>query len=332
MSAAAVATGRFQVATLRSQLTRMQSVGVVVVLALVIIVTAALKPAFVGSDNIANVATSAAILAIVGFGMTLVIAIAGLDLSVGSVQAVTAILAAEVASSTGPLAAVLVALGVGAIVGWANGCIVAKLAVPAFIATLGMASVMRGVGLIHTDGASKIVSSDAFAKLGSGRVLSIPVPVIIAIAVFGVFVLVLRQTRFGRHVVAVGGNRAAAKMSGLPIDRLVIAVYVISGVTAGIAGMLLAAQLRNVDGSLGQGFELNVIAVAVIGGASLSGGRANMTGTLLAAVLVSSINSALNILNVQSYVQYLVIGLLLILALGLDSLKGRLTADPRTGT
>jgi ribose transport system permease protein len=111
-----------------------------------------------------------------------------------------------------------------------------------------------------------------------------------------------------------------------------VAVYAIAGATAGVAGMLLAAQLRNVDGSLGQGFELNVIAVAVIGGASLAGGRANMTGTLLAALLVSSIDAALNILNVQSYVQYLVIGLLLIIALGFDSLRRRLTADPRTAT
>jgi ribose/xylose/arabinose/galactoside ABC-type transport system permease subunit len=325
-------TSRTRLLALRSQLGRLQSVGVVVVLILVITITAAIKPQFVGSDNIANVATNASILAIVGFGMTLVIAIAGLDLSVGSVQAVAAILAAEVASSTGVIAAVCVAVAIGAGIGLVNGLITTKFAVPAFIATLGMASVARGFGLIHTNGASVIVNNDHFAQLGSGRILSIPVPVILALGAFALFTGIIHHTAFGRHVIAVGGNRSAATVSGLRIDRLTIAVYVIVGATAGVAGMLLAAQLRNVDGSLGQGFELNVIAVAVIGGASLAGGRANMTGTLLAALLVSSINAALNILNVESYVQYLVIGLLLIVALGFDSLRRRLTADPSRAT
>jgi ribose transport system permease protein len=317
---------------LRARLARVQNFGVLLVLLLVVVTTYALKSPFLGSDNVANVATNAAILAIVGFGMTLVIAMAGLDLSVGSVQAVAAILAAQVASSTGVLAALGVALAIGTAIGVINGVITAKLAVPAFIATLGVASVARGAGLIHVKGASVVVDNDQFAQLGSGSVLGIPVPVIIALGTFALFVGILRHTRFGRHVIAVGGNRQAASNSGLRVDRLTIAVYAISGATAGLAGALLAAQLRNVDGSLGQGFELNVIAVAVIGGASLAGGRANMTGTLLAAILVSSISSALNILNVQSYYQYLAIGLLLIAALAFDSFRGRLTADPRTGS
>jgi ribose/xylose/arabinose/galactoside ABC-type transport system permease subunit len=147
-----------------------------------------------------------------------------------------------------------------------------------------------------------------------------------------VLLAVLHHTRFGRHVIAVGGNAGAARSSGLHIRRITVAVYALSGATAGLSGALLAAQLQNVDGSLGQGFELNVIAVAVVGGASLAGGRANLSGTAIAAILIATIDSALNVLNVQSYYQYLAIGTLLILALTFDSLRGRITLDPRRAT
>lgn len=317
-------------ARVRQQLTHGQSFGVVLMLVLVIIVTYSLNSSFLGSDNLANVATNAAIIAIAGFGMTLVIATAGLDLSVGSVQALTAIAAAQVASSTGVVAAVAIALAVGAMIGILNGLVIAKFAVPAFIATLGMASIIRGTALIHVNGGSEVVSNSSFGWLGGGRVLGIPVPVLVALLVFGIFVVVLHHTKFGRHLIAVGGNRPAAVASGLNINRVTVAVYAVCGATAGLAGALLAAQIRTVDGSLGQGFELTAVAVAVIGGASLAGGRANLVGTLLAAVLLSSIASALNILNVQSYYQYLVLGLLLITALSFDSFRRRLIVDSRT--
>jgi ribose/xylose/arabinose/galactoside ABC-type transport system permease subunit len=330
MSTTAVPTdrrGNEMLAGVRRQLANGQSFGIVLMLVIVICVTYALKSSFLGSANIANVATNAAILAIVGFGMTMVIAMAGLDLSVGSVQALTAILAAQVATSTGVVAAVAIAIAVGAAVGMINGLIIARFAVPAFIATLGMASVIRGTSLIHVKGGSVLVTNESFGWLGSGRVLGIPVPVLVALLVFGAFLVLLRHTRFGRHVIAAGGNKSAAVASGLNINRLLLAVYAISGATAGLAGVLLAAQLRTVDGSLGQGFELDVIAVAVVGGASLAGGRANLTGTLIAALLISSIESALNILNVQSYYQYLALGLLLIAALSFDSFRRRLIGD-----
>jgi ribose transport system permease protein len=313
----------------REQLKRGQSFGVSLMLLIVVFVTYALKSSFLGSDNLANVTTNASIIAIAGFGMVLVIATAGLDLSVGSVQALTAIVAAQVAQSTGAVAAVGIALALGAVIGIVNGLVISRFAVPAFIATLGMASIIRGFGLIHVNGGSVIVTNNHFGWLGSGHVLGVPVPALIALLVFGLFALLIHQTRFGRHVIALGGNDSAALSAGIHINWLLVAVYAVSGAMAGLTGALLAAQIRTVDGSLGQGFELTAVAVAVVGGASLAGGRANLTGTLIAALLLSSISASLNILNVQSYYQYLALGLLLIAALSFDSFRRRILLDRR---
>jgi ribose/xylose/arabinose/galactoside ABC-type transport system permease subunit len=309
---------------------RLQNVSLLVLLLVVAGATSVLKPAFIGADNLLNVANDAALLGIVAFGMSFVIAIAGLDLSVGAVQAGAAILAAQVANSSGTLSAVAVGIAFGVLTGLVNGLITIWWAVPSFIATLGMSSVIRGAGLLHVNGGSVIVGSTGFSNLASGRLLGVPSSVFVALLVFLALLLVLKVTAFGRHVIAVGGNAAAARASGVAVNRTAVAVYVICGGLAGLAGVLLASQLGTVDGSLGQGLELQVIAVTVLGGASLSGGKANLTGTLVAAVLVSAISAALNLLNVPSFYQYLTTGVLLILALAFDFLRRRGSTDLRS--
>lgn len=319
----------------RRLLGMMQSVGIVVTLVALCVVVSIADPSFAALDNVRNILTNASILAVCGFGMTMALALRELDLSVGSVLALTAVVTADVAAGESPvLLAVVAGLGLGLAVGALNGLIISKLHVPSFVATLGMLSVARGAALLFTDGESILVRDPGFSSIARDRVLGVPMPFVIALAALGVLWSVFNHTRFGRHVAAAGGNKAAAVASGIRIDRVTIAVFAIVGLTAGLSGVLLSAQLGNVDASLGAGFELSVIAVAVLGGTSLAGGTGNLPGTLLAALLIASINSALNILGVQAYYQYLAVGLLLIVALSLEALRGRIlvsTAGPREG-
>jgi ribose transport system permease protein len=210
----------------------------------------------------------------------------------------------------------------GAAVGLINGLIVTRLHVPAFVATLGMMSVLRGAALLATDGQSiLLMGQDELAWINSGQLLGVPIPIVIALTVFAVLWLVMRQTPFGQHVCAIGGNEKAARATGLRVDHVMVVVFMIVGVTAAMSGIMLTAQLLLVNGTMGVGLELRAIAVVVLGGTSLMGGNANLPGTLLAAVLLAVISSALNILKVEPFYQYLALGLLLILALGLDSLR-----------
>jgi ribose transport system permease protein len=160
-----------------------------------------------------------------------------------------------------------------------------------------------------------------YALLNTGKVLGVPVPMLVVLAAFAVLYVLLNHTPFGRHVCAVGGNLKAAKASGLNVGGITIAVFAVVGATAALSGVMLSSQLMIVDGTLGQGFELQVIAICVLGGTSLSGGRGNLVGTLLAALLIATISSALNILKVAAFYQYLYLGLLLILALYIDTVR-----------
>ena len=172
---------------------------------------------------------------------------------------------------------------------------------PAFVATLGAMSVLRGIALLITDGQSiLLMDQPAFAQLNSGQLLGVPIPVLIALGVFAVLWLVMRHTPFGQHVCAIGGNERAAEATGLRVDRTKVIVFMIVSTTAALSGVMLTSRLMIVDGTLGLGLELQAIAVVVLGGTSLMGGNANLLGTLLAAVLLAVINSALNILKVES--------------------------------
>jgi len=302
-----------------------ESLGVLIMIVVVVALVSSVAPNFLQPANVRSLLITAAIIAVPALGMTLALAMGALDLSIGSLQALAACVLAILLGAAGIPLAIGATLLLGAGVGLANGLVITRLGVPAFVATLGAMSVLRGAALIITDGQSiLLMDQPVFAQLNSGQLLGVPIPILIALGVFAALWLVMRQTPFGQHICAIGGNERAAQATGLRVDRVKILVFVIVGMTAALSGVMLTSQLMIVDGTLGVGLELQAIAVVVLGGTSLMGGNANMLGTLLAAVLIAVIGSALNILKVEPFYQYLALGLLLIIALALDTLRREL--------
>jgi len=299
-----------------------ESLGVFVLLVIVVAGASILAPGFFTYTNLTNTLITASITTVTGLGMTFAIAMGGFDLSVGSVQVLSAIVAAGLLSMVEPPLAILGALLTGLALGLLNGILISKLGLPAFVVTFGMMSVVRGVALLVTQGQSVMITKHIeFGLLNNGKILGIPVPFITMMVVFIVLSVLLRDTPFGRHACAIGGNRAAAIVSGINIDRVTIAVFGLVGVTAAISGVMLSSQLMIVDATLGIGFELQAITVSVLGGTSLSGGHGNLVGTVFAALLLATIASALNILKVVPFYQYLALGVLLIFALAIDTAR-----------
>lgn len=296
----------------------LQNAGVAVPFVLVLVAGLAVVPHFASASNVTNMLVNSAILVIVGYGMTVVIAVRGIDLSVGSAQALAACVAAATVNAAGPLVGAVVGVAVGATLGLVNGLVVSQLRVPGFVATLSTMSVYRGLVLLFTGGAPIMIASASFKSWATSSLFGVPVPFLVA-AALGVFAwFVLEHARFGKHVVAVGGNPEAAIDTGIAVNRVVLSAYLIAGACAGLAGVLLASQLGVVNGSVSTGLELQVIAIVVLGGTSLAGGRPRIVGTFIAALLLSMINSGLNLLNVPSFYQYVALGTLLVFALSID--------------
>lgn len=299
-----------------------EQLGVLLMLAIVLLIMAFVAPRFFVLTNLTNLVITASIIAVTGFGMTLAIAMRGLDLSVGSTQAFTACIAASLLGVTNIPLTVIGTLLSGMLIGVLNGFFICKLKMPPFVATLGMMSIIRGAALLFTNGKSVLITErDEYALLNTAKLFGVPAPLMIALITLAVFYVMLRHTPFGRHVCAVGGNETAAIATGLNVDRITIAVFGLVGMTAALSGVMLSAQLMIVDGTLGVGLELKAIAISVLGGTSLNGGRGNLPGTLIGALLLTAISSALNILKVPAFYQYLATGVLLIFALGLDTLR-----------
>lgn len=296
----------------------LQNAGVLVPFLIVLAIGLVAVPNFASASNVTNMLVNAGILAIVGFGMTVVIAIRGIDLSVGSAQALAACTAAAAVNGFGPLAGTGVGILVGAGLGLINGILVSYLRVPGFIATLATMSVFRGFVLLFTGGAPIMIASGGFKSVATASVAGVPVPFLIALVLGVGVVFMMNRMRFGKHVVAVGGSPESAVDSGISVTRVQLLAYLIAGASAGIAGVLLASQLGAVNGSISTGLELEVIAIVVLGGTSLAGGRPRPIGTFIAALLLSMINSGLNLLNVPSFYQYVALGALLVFALSID--------------
>lgn len=297
-----------------------QSLGILVPFVAVLLVAVLIVPNFLTASNVSNVLISGGILAIAAYGMTIVISLRGIDLSVGSAQAVVACVTAFAVNSMG-LGGILVGLLAGVALGLINAAIIVWLKVPAFIATLATLSIFRGLALLITGGAPIMIKNEPFRDIATASLIGIPVPFLIAVLIGAGFWFVLDRTVFGRHLVAVGSNPEAATESGIPTKRIAMTAYVVCSLSAAAAGVLLASQLGSVSGSLSTGLELQIIAVVVLGGTSMTGGRSRIVGTFLAAFLLAMINSGLNLLNVASFYQYIALGALLILALSLDSVQ-----------
>lgn len=296
-----------------------------------VIVFASLQPRFLLPLNLFNILRQVSIFGIISIGMTFVILIRGIDLSVGSLVAVTGLCAAVVAKGGTDSGfsvdgggmhwtiAVFAALLAGTVAGMLQGMAVAWLSVPAFVVTLGGLTIFRGIALAIGNGGPVSGFSPAFGWWGSGLVGPVPVPVIIFAVVALIAYLVLTQTRFGRSIYAVGSNPDAARLSGINVNRVTIITYGIIGFCSGLSGFVLTARLNSAEAVAGTGYELTAIAAVVIGGTSLYGGTGGVFGTMIGAILTGVLINGLVILNVSPYTQQIMIGLIIIAAVAFDA-------------
>lgn len=294
--------------------------GLILALIVIFVVFSFSSEFFLTSSNLMNVVRQMAVTAIVAVGMTFVVITGGIDLSVGSTVAVSGVMAADVLVRTGsPVMALLTGVAVGFLVGAFNGLVTAKFRIAGFITTLATMQAARGLGYIYTDGSPITANEPSFTFIGIGYFAGIPVPVWIMIVVIAIGALVLNKTRFGRYTYAVGGNETAARWTGLPVDKAVAGVYMLTGVLAGLAGVILTARLGSGQPAAGTGLEMDAIAAVVLGGTSLAGGRGKMSGTVIGCILVAVLSNGLTLLNVSSYWQMVIKGLIIVVAVVLDT-------------
>ena len=281
-------------------------------------------PSFLSSSNLLDLTQQISVNAILAFGMTLVILSGGIDLSVGALLAFTGTAATFSLLQSGlglPMpVAVLAGVGLGALFGFVNGTAVSRTSLPPFIVTLATMLIARGCALRFNEGRpmSIALTHESFLALGNGRIAGVPVPVVIMLVLFAVCALLLHRTRYGQHLYALGGNREAALFTGIPVARVETLAYVLCGALAGVAGTIQTAQLYSAEPASGQGFELNAIAAAAVGGASFRGGRGTLLGTLLGAIIIGILDKGLNQAGVHFSIQYMVKGAVLIAAVSVD--------------
>ncbi|MFQ5640890.1 MAG: ABC transporter permease [bacterium] len=293
-------------------------------LAVLCLVLWGLTPRFLTVDNLLNVAQQAAINAIIAVGMTFVIITAGIDLSVGSVLAFSGVVFGSVFHAGLPLPiAVAAGLAIGLLCGMVNGTLITFSRLPPFIATLGMMSVARGAALLYSSGKpislfSASMSSETFLRLADSKFLSVPAPVLIMVAIYVMAHFLLTRTTLGRYTYAIGGNEEAAVLSGVNVKAYKIAVYGLCGLLSGVAAILLSARLKSAGPNAGIMYELDAIAATVIGGTSLMGGEGAVLGTLIGAFIMGVLRNGLVLLDVSPYLQNVVIGSVIILAVMID--------------
>jgi ribose transport system permease protein len=279
---------------------------------------------FLTGDNLANLARQVAVFGIIAVGQLLVILTAGIDLSVGSVLGLTGCLAAELlVSGIGIVPAILAALAAGAAIGVFNGSLVAYGKLPAFIVTLGMLGIARGAVLVLTDASTVQPLPDSFANIANGDFLGLPNLLWIFVAIVVIASFVLRRTVFGRYVYAVGSNPESARLAGVPVTRVLVAVYAISGLLAAVGGVLFTSRLNAGVPTAGTGYELNAIAACVIGGASLFGAKGGAFGAAAGALIVGTLNNGGNLLAINSFYLQIIIGGLILAAVAFDQWQGR---------
>jgi ribose transport system permease protein len=278
-----------------------------------------LTRSFYQPSNLIDIMLQSSINAIIAVGMTLVIIARGIDLSVGSMVGLSSMVASDLMSHHMALG-IFAGLAVGVICGLINGVVIAKLKQPDFNVTLGTLSVYRGAALIYTNGQPIYGLPEGFRTAFGGQLLGVPTPVIMAIVVAGLAFFLIRFTALGEQIVAVGGNEEAARLSGINIDQVKIVVYTLSGLLSGLAGFVLIARIGAAEPIGGNGFELQAIGAAVIGGASLFGGVGNPLGSLIGALTLGGLQNGLTLMNVPSFWQYVASGVVVILAVYADQL------------
>ncbi len=321
--------GNSKIVALYKQLSKAQGVSALLPLAIVVVFFTVMSDNFLSSYNIMNILRQASVYAIMATGMTFVILTGGIDLGQGSVLALAAVVCAKVINNTGNmwlgiLAAVLIGVAIGAV----NGVMIAYVKLPAFIMTLGSLYMVRGVTLYITNSTQvNIKGVEAFKFIGQGFVLGVPFPVYLFILLGIIAVIFLSFTSTGRHIFAVGSNVVSARLSGIKVEKTLVVAYVLSSVCVALAGVVYLARLTAAQPTAGEGYELESIAAAVVGGTSLAGGEGGVLGTLIGAVIIAVIRNGLVIIGVGSYFTKIVVGLIIVLAVTLDVLRRRFTSN-----
>ena len=297
-----------------------RQLGTLVGLLVLVVTFTALSPHFLTPSNLQTVVQQTSINAIIAVGMTFVIITAGIDLSVGSILAFSGVVMASALQADWPVpVAISVGVIVGSVCGLVNGALVTLGRLPPFIATLGMMSIARGGALMFTQGRPISGFDDGFRSLATGRFLFAPAPTLIMLGVYVIAHLLLTRTRFGLYTYAIGGNEEATHLSGINVRFHKMLVYVLSGFTSGIAAVILTARLNSAQPIAGFTYELDAIAATVIGGTSLMGGQGTLVGTLIGALIMGVLKNGLNLLNVSSFVQQVIIGSVIISAVLVDT-------------
>ena len=301
-----------------------QVAGILPILLGICIIFSLVTPNFLSLGNLINVIRQASINIVLATGMTFVILTGGIDLSVGSILGVTAVVGVLVSLLPGlGWFAVPAALIAGVFLGLVNGSLIAFLGLPPFIVTLGSYTALRGVAYLVANGTTVINRNLNFAWVGNSYVGPIPWLVIIAFLAVLASWFVLRRTVLGRHIYAVGGNARAARLTGIKVNRVLLFVYGVSGLLSGLGGIMSASRLYSATGMLGQGYELDAIAAVILGGTSFTGGIGTIWGTLLGALIIALLNNGLTLMNVSFFWQLVVKGLVIIIAVTIDKLRTR---------
>ncbi len=296
--------------------------GILVSLVLVSVIFSALTPYFLKERNLINIGLQGSINAVVALGMTIVIINGGIDLSVGSIVALTSLIAAQVMVDTHQIiGSIIIAFVVGIACGVLNGVLIGFVKLQPFLVTLGTMSLFRGLALIFCNGLPiRNLPQSYLLSLNSGN-NSIPIPLIIMFVFALIISFLLRYTRLGEYFFAIGGNEEATRLSGVNVNWYKISAYVICGISCTIAGLIFIGRLGVADPQAGNGYELDAIAAAAIGGASLSGGKGSILGTIIGAILLSSIRNGLTLMNVQAFYQSVAVGVIILIAITLDKLS-----------
>lgn len=306
-----------------------------VALLIMVLAMTFLSENFATSDNFFNVLRQVSVNLCISVGMTLVILTGGIDLSVGSVLALSGAVAAgmmknglelqgaNVFVGFSFLGCIVVALLIGAILGAFNGLMITRFKLPPFVATLGMLTIARGLTMLYTNGFPITGLGESFSFLGTGWLIGVPMPVWVALAVVIFFAFYMKKTRTGRYIFAIGGNEKASLLSGIKVDKVLLLVYTIAGVLSAVAGLLVTARLDSAQPNAGGGYELDAIAAVVIGGTSMSGGKGSIAGTVVGALIIGVLNNGLVLLDVSPFWQQVIKGFVIIGAVVLDKYSAK---------
>lgn len=298
--------------------------GIILVLLAMVVLLSLLSPVFLTTNNIISLVQQITINMFIALAMTLVIITGGIDLSVGSIVALSStITVGLIVNNDIPLfIAILIGLAIGVITGLLNGVIITNFKLPPFIVTLATMNIVRGIAYIYSGGSSIRITDDSFTNLGTSQLFGvIPIPILYMIVFIILFSILLSKSKLGTYIYAIGGNREAARLSGINTLKTEVIVYTIAGFMAAFAGIVLAARMYSGQPSVGQGYEMDAIAASVLGGVSMAGGKGNISGTVFGAIVIGIVSNGLNLLGISSFWQLVVMGIIILAAVIVDSQK-----------